>query len=72
MNKEHQLNFLKNNRTLNKGKMIMKNMLNINCIKNKHKNNAKKLKNFPLDKFISIKNVSSKKRRNFINTRLSK
>ena len=61
MNKEYQLNFLKNNRTLNKGKMIMKNMLNINCIKNKQKNNAKKLKNFPLDKFISIKNVSSKK-----------
>ena len=61
MNKEQKLNFLKNNRTLNKGKINMKNMLNINCIKNKQKNNAKKLKNFPLDKYISIKNISTKK-----------
>ena len=61
MNKEQKLTFLKNNRTLNKGKINMKNMLNINCIKNKQKNNAKKLKNFPLDKYISIKNISTKK-----------
>ena len=60
MNKEPTLNFLKNNRTLNKGKAAMKSMLNINFIKNKQKN-AKKLKNFPLDKLISIKNISFKK-----------
>ena len=61
MIKEQKLNFLKNNRTLNKGKIAMKNILNINCIKNKRKNNDKKFKNFPLDKFLSIKNSSSKK-----------
>ena len=61
MYKEQTLNFLKNNRTLNRTKVNMKSMLNINCIKNKQKNSAKKVKNFPLDKFISIKNISFKK-----------
>jgi hypothetical protein len=54
MNQEKYLKFLKNNRTINKGKTITKNMLNINCIKNNQKNNPKKIINTPLDKFVSI------------------
>ena len=80
MNKEQSLQFLKNNRTLNKGKITAKNMLNINCINNKQKNNAKKITNVPLDKFISKKfndikkineiNIKEKKKDNKINKKL--
>ena len=82
MNKEQSLQFLKNNRTLNKGKITAKNMLNINCINNKQKNNAKKITNIPLDKFISKKfndikkineiNTKEKKKDNKINKKLIK
>ncbi len=82
MNKEQSLQFLKNNRTLNKGKITVKNMLNINCINNKQKNNAKKITNIPLDKFISKKfndikkineiNTKEKKKDNKINKKLIK
>lgn len=61
MNKEPGFNFLQNNRNINKGKTGMKNVLNINCLKNKQKMNAKKIKNFPFDKFLSTKNASFKK-----------
>jgi hypothetical protein len=62
MNQEKYLKFLKNNRTINKGKTITKNMLNINCIKNNQKNNPKKIINTPLDKFVSIKYNDVKKK----------
>lgn len=61
MNKDQPLNFLKKIRTLNKGKVTMKSMLNINCIKNKQKYNIKKVKNLQEIRFNSNKNTSIKK-----------
>lgn len=61
MNKNQPLNFLKKIRTLNKGKVTMKSMLNINCIKNKQKYNIKKVKNLQEIRFNSNKNTSIKK-----------
>ena len=62
MNPEKCLKFLKNNRTLNKGKTITNNMLNINCIKNKQKNLPKKIINTPLDKFVKYNDKNKKKK----------
>ena len=61
MKKRQTLNFLKNNRALNKGKMNMKSMLNLNNIKTKEKNKDIKFKNIPIDKLLSMKNNSFKK-----------
>ena len=61
MKKEIGFNFLQNNRNINKSKTGIKNILNINCLKNKQRMNAKKIKNFPFDKFLSTKNNSFKK-----------
>ena len=49
MEKGQSFNFLNKTRILNRGKITMKSMLNINCFKN----NAKKLKN-PPNKYICI------------------
>ena len=59
MKKGPGFNFLQNNRNINKRSSGMKNILNIKCLKNKQ--NAKKIKNFPFDKFLSTKNNSFKK-----------
>ena len=72
MNKEQTLSFLHNTRTLNKGKIAMKNILNINCLKNKQRMNAKKIKSFPLEKFLSVKNNSFKKINDQINVNKDK
>ena len=61
MNKDQPLNFLKKIRILNKVKVTMKSMLNINCIKNKQKYNIKKVKNLQEIRFNSNKNTSIKK-----------